>query len=157
MTTQSTPSILVLVSRPLVDERDRPLDRLDLEGEIKLLRERLSDLDRSADVYVQFVTTDNLMRLLIPRDYDILHFSGHGGDGLLAFEDGRGTAHPVTAEDLRRLIGVASRPPRLAFLSACHSGSLAHALITAGVSHVIAIDAEASVLDLAATAFARAF
>jgi tetratricopeptide (TPR) repeat protein len=108
-------------------------------------------------VHVQFATTDNLMRLLTPHDYHILHFTGHGGDGVLAFEDGRGTAHPVTADDLRRLIGVAHRPPVLAFLSACHSESLVHALVQTGIPHIVAIDAEASVLDPAATAFARAF
>jgi tetratricopeptide (TPR) repeat protein len=157
MTTQPPPKILALVSRPLVDHHERPLGRLDLEGEVELLRERLGDLDREVEVHVQFATTDNLMRLLTPHDYHILHFTGHGGDGVLAFEDERGTAHPVTADDLRRLIGVAHQPPVLAFLSACHSESLVHALIQAGVPHVVAIDAEASVLDLAATAFARAF
>jgi hypothetical protein len=158
MTAQSTPTMLVLVSRPLVDEHGRPLARLDLEGEIKLLRERLGDLDRAVEVQVQFATTDALLRwLLPPQDFDILHFSGHGGDGRLAFEDGRGMAHLVTGEDLRRLIGVAARPPTLAFLSACRSGSLADALVQTGVPHVIVIDAKASVLDPAATAFARVF
>ena len=48
MISQPTPTMLVLVSQPLVDEHNRPLDRLDLEGEISRLRERLADLIREA-------------------------------------------------------------------------------------------------------------
>jgi hypothetical protein len=156
--TQPTPTILALIAQPLVNDAGQPQVRLDIEGEVRYIRQRLGDLRCAAELHVAIATPDNLLRLLTHRHFDVLHFSGHGGQDVLAFEDGRGGLYPLTPEQLQRLLLPGGQIPfHLAFLSACHSASLAEALAEAGVPHVVAIDCARPVLDVAATAFARAF
>ncbi len=151
-------TILALMAGPLVDHHDRPLDRLDWERETRQLCQRMGEIDRAATLRVELATPESIPHLLLQQSFDILHFSGHGASGELAFEDGRGGLFPLHTDALKRLIAPGGRAPfRLAFLSACHSASLAPALIEAGVPHIVAIDAEATVLDAATTAFARNF
>ncbi len=145
---------------PLVNQNGRPLDRLDLARETCQLRQRLREVDRTATLHVELATPESITRLLLQQSFDVLHFSGHGTGGELAFEDGKGGLFPLRAGELKRLIapGEGGRAPfRLAFLSACHSASLAPALIEAGVPHIVAIDARATVVNAAAWAFARNF
>lgn len=71
----------------------------------------------------------NLLNVL--RDYgpfDLLHFTGHGNDGVLAFEDGRGGVLPVDPMRLQAMFAPLGQPPcRVALLNACHSESMAQA------------------------------
>jgi len=153
-------TILTLMTAPLVDRNGRPLSRLNLERETRQLRQRLREIDRAATLRVELATPESITRLLLQHPFDILHFSGHGTSGELAFEDGKGGLFPLRAGELKRLIapGQGGRAPfRLAFLSACRSASLAPALIEAGVPHIVAVDARASVADAAGAAFARNF
>lgn len=157
MTAQPT-TILALLAGPLVDEENRPLARLDLESEIRQLRRRLGEVERAAALHIELATPESIVRLLARQSFDILHVSGHGGGGEVAFEDECGGLFPLDGKTLRRLLAPGGRVPfRLAFLSACHSAALAPALVEAGLAHVVAIDARATVLEAAATAFARNF
>ncbi|HTW28875.1 MAG TPA: CHAT domain-containing protein, partial [Acetobacteraceae bacterium] len=97
------------------------------------------------------------------RTLDALHLSCHGGGGanpVLALEDETGEQKLATLPDLAG--GFAHRPPRLLFLSACHTGegapeldSLALGLVNAGFAAVLGwADA---VLDRDASEFAASF
>ncbi len=157
MSTQPA-TILALMAGPLVDRRGRPLERLDLKRETRQLRQRLGEIDRAATLRVELATPESIPRILLQQSFDILHFSGHGTTGELAFEDDTGGLLPLQADELKALIAPGGRAPfRLAFLCACHSASLAPALIEAGVPHVVAVDAGATVVNAAAWAFARNF
>jgi len=113
-------------------------------------------------------TPEALHRRLVDRAVDVLHFVGHGDyderarEGHLLLEDGRGGERPLTAAALRQMLG--RRGLRLVFLNACATGrggraefnrGVAPALVAAGVPAVVAN--QYSVLDSAATAFARDF
>ena len=157
MSAQSA-TILALLAGPLLDEQGRPLARLDMERECRQLQERLGEIERAATLYVELATPESILRLLLRQSFDLLHFSGHGGSGELAFEDDSGGLFPLDGATLQKLIAPGGKAPfRLAFLSACHSASVAPALVEAGIAHVIAVEAQAGVLDAAATAFARNF
>jgi tetratricopeptide (TPR) repeat protein len=55
--------------------------------------------------------------------WDILHFSGHGHNGVLALERTDGTPDVVTAEELETLLDDVKGRVQLLFLSACLSGA----------------------------------
>jgi hypothetical protein len=155
---QHHPRILALVSRPLVDSQGHPLDRLDLERESRQIKERLGEIECAAEIRFEIAIPENLARLLSQQEFDVLHFTGHGGRGALAFEDGRGGVYVLDPDRLEWLTAPGGRAPfRLAFLSACHSESVAQALLAVGVPHVVAIDYEQPVRDVAARTFARNF
>jgi hypothetical protein len=109
-----------------------------------------------------------LHRRLSEQVIDVVHYIGHGsfdeetGEGCLFLEDGRGRPKAVDAEAFRQILG--RRGTDLVFLNACESGrggrvdfnrGVAPALVAAGMPAVVAN--QYSVLDDAATAFAREF
>ena len=151
--------ILALLSDPLLNPNGQPVDRLGLDQEVSRVRRQLAALNRAADLHLLIATPDNLLNTL--RDhgpFDLLHFTGHGSDGLLAFEDGQGGTFPLDAMRLQAIFTPLGQPPcQVAFLSACHSESMAQALLAAGVPHVVAIDGDMAVFDVAARAFAAHF
>lgn len=55
--------------------------------------------------------------------WDVIHFSGHGHNGLLVLESDAGEADIVTSADLLPLLRLAQRRLKLLTLSACHSGA----------------------------------
>jgi hypothetical protein len=117
-------------------------------------------------------TADLLHKHLELRPYDVLHFIGHGEydsvteEGCLLFEDLKGGAQRVTAENLREIL--CHRGIRLVFLNACETGvvglsqnpldfnkGIAPRLIAGGIPAVVAN--QYKVLDVSATDFARRF
>ena len=87
-----------------------------------------------------------------------LHFSGHGTETHLYFEDGFGGVHPVPNEKLRQLIEAGGdNDVRFVFVSACSSEPVAKAFVNAGVPHVIAVKVSEKIEDKAAIAFTGAF
>ncbi len=151
-------TILALLARPLVDRWGRPVGRLGLEAEVSRLREQMGHMERAAALYVDIAEPERVLALLTKRSFDLLHFSGHGGQDSLIFENQAGEAMPLKGDTLRRVLFPGGRVPfRLAFLSACHSESAAKALLDAGIPHVVVIAAAEGVADLAAAAFARHF
>jgi len=151
----------MLYSAPLVwrDEKDDayPIDMLDFEAERDLIFESLKETSRSIEVRTEAATADNFSTLVL-LGCRALHYSGHGHPDYLAFEDGRGEAHPIDPETLRELF--ASGGPssvQLVFVSACHSRKAGESFAEAGVPHVVCIRLEEPVYDLAARKFARTF
>src|SRR3972149_5691329 len=151
--------ILALLSEPLVDADGDPIPRLDLHAAAERVRQQLGAIDRAATLrFVPAIPNDVLNALRDFGPFDLLHFYGHGDKGVLAFEDGRGGIMPINQTHLHSLFAPGGRPaPPVALVSACHSGSMAEALFAAGVGPVVAVDTEASVLDVAARAFAAQF
>jgi len=164
--TQHGPTILALVSAPLVDLRGDAVAALDTGGELASLEGWLHEPGRAIELYVEWAETARLQRALLGRHFDrlragrfdLLHYTGHGSPDALAFEDGRGGLQFLPADHLADLICPGGQLAfRLAFLSACHSAGLAAALLDAGLPHVVAVAEAEPVMDLAAAAFARAF
>ncbi len=151
----------MLYSAPLVwrDELGDadPIDMLDFKAERDLIFESLKETGRSIEVRAEAATADNFSTLVL-LGCRALHYSGHGHPDFLAFEDGRGEAHPIDPETLKGLF--ASGGPsgvELAFVSACHSRKAGEAFVDAGVAHVVCVRLEEPVYDLAARKFARTF
>ncbi|MEW5987774.1 MAG: tetratricopeptide repeat protein [Chloroflexota bacterium] len=151
--------ILALLSEPLVDSRGQPNPRLNPTTAATIVRQQLEGMGRAAVLRFAVATPDHFLNALRQNGpFDLIHFYGHGGQGALAFEDGRGAALAVDSRRLQTLLSPLGRPPApVALLSACHSQSMAEAFVAAGVSHVVAIDSEQAVLEVAARAFAAHF
>ena len=91
---------------------------------------------------------DQIQQEMVRHDPKILHFSGHGGGGTLAFEDREGRAAPVTGALLARIVETYGDLECLV-LHACYSDQIAQAC-AAHVPHVVgstdAIDDETAPL-----------
>ncbi len=149
------PRILSLFAAPLVGPNGNPLDTLDVQKERDTLVRELGACNRNVTLRVGTATVDELSRG-IADGFNILHFSGHGHEEFLAFEDGKGGSHAVTGEFLKKLIGTAG-PFELAIVSACHSEKTGALIVQAGVRHVVAIRQDVPVLDSAAIVFIGEF
>ncbi len=151
--------ILTLLSDPILNSDDSPVERLALDSEIERLKNELISTGRAAELRLSVASAKNAQAAL--RDhgpFHILHFTGHGNQEALAFEDNRGELLPIDQMRLQAIFTpLGQAPAQVAFLSACHSQSMAQALLNAGVPHVAAVDAHAAVLDVAARAFAAQF
>lgn len=153
--------MLALLSAPLVDpdHNNSPVVRLDLEAAADTIRKEIESTKKAVDLHFVIATSENLLEALRTHGrFDIIHFDGHGGPGLLLFEDGRGAAFPLKHSQLAAMFAPDKRAPAtLAVLSACHSASVTGAFVEAGVKHVVAIDSEKTVLDVAARKFVAEF
>lgn len=78
---------------------------------------------------------DQIQQEMVRHDPKILHFSGHGGRGALAFEDRNGGTAPVTGALLARIVAAYGELECLV-LHACYSDDIAHAC-AAHVPHVV--------------------
>lgn len=147
--------ILSLFAAPLVDEKKEPLVRLDVETERTAIIDILNSSNKEGEICFDVATTANLMNY-VPMGFEILHYSGHGHEEFLAFEDGRGGMQPVNGkvfEDAIRMAGSF----KLGIVSACHSENIARSLVAGGVPHVIAIELSQPVMDFSAKVFIEAF
>ena len=92
-------SLLVLFSVPLaMEDTDRtivPLEPIDLDAEVALLKRSLRESGRRVCASYEVATVDNFRSLLTLGRFNAVHFSGHGHPHSLAFEDGCGAAHFV--------------------------------------------------------------
>jgi hypothetical protein len=156
--TQPVPTILALASAPLADLGRNPVPALDIRRELDDLEQWLRASGRAVELHIEWAETGRLQRALLVRRFDLLHYSGHGSTGSLAFEDGCGGLQALGTRQLADLVCPGGQPAfRLAFLSACHSGSMAQALVDVGIPHVVAVDKKEALSDRAAAAFAPAF
>jgi len=131
--TSPIPAILALVSAPLVNLNGEPVPPLDASRELADLESWLCEPGRAVELHVEWAETERLQRALLRRRFDVLHYTGHGNRDALAFEDGRGGLHRLSSRNLADLVCPGGELVfRLAFLSACHSGKLAAALLQAG-------------------------
>jgi formylglycine-generating enzyme required for sulfatase activity/predicted ATPase len=158
--------ILILVSSPLVDEDLQPVEEtLSIQQEIENIVDVLRDLPSKIEIeiIVKIATTESIIESFINSFKSlIVHFIGHGmkdDEGIsLVLEDREGIARSFSVEELRNLLRNLRNPPcQIAFLNACHSQGMAGELLNAGVSHVVAINAEDPILDTASRCFARVF
>ena len=155
--------ILILFSAPLLDENLSPVENLSIHKEVDAIALVLEEISQplSLEIVVKVATTQTLQDVFSSRVKPlIIHFIGHGtredvGTALI-LEDEVGMARSMNEEELAIVLSDQQQAPcQLALLSACHSEKLAQAFVRAGVEHVIAINAEDKILDVAARCFCR--
>jgi len=159
MTTVQTARILVLVSSPLDAS-------INLGDDLARLREAVADLSYAVQFDIHVAEAGQVGDLLSRADrppYDVVHYLGHGdllqdGAGVLWFEDEAGQARAMRDVALLTTLRPTGKPEfKLALISACHSESVLPAMLALGVRHVVAIEADQSVYELAAVVFYRRF
>ena len=154
--------ITVLFSAPLVfkdaTETLRPFAKLDFEMERELLWQCLKEASRDIELSFDSATHDRLLATISKR-CSCLHYSGHGNEHYLPFEDGKGGPNWFEVEDIKKLIaaGQGGVPFRFVFVSACYSGLAGETFAAAGVPHVVCCRQEFELKDAAALAFTRQF
>uniref|UniRef100_A0A7S2RUY4 B30.2/SPRY domain-containing protein n=1 Tax=Mucochytrium quahogii TaxID=96639 RepID=A0A7S2RUY4_9STRA len=155
------PRLSVLFSAPLAlrDARGQlfPIQSIDYEREKDILWQTFTEASRDIDLSFGFATTDRL-RSEVTMRCRAIHYSGHGSENALLFED-RGAVHTLDIESLRRLAsgGDSGSAVQFVFVSACYSEYAGRAFVEAGVPHVVCAKVNARILDKAAHAFTRAF
>ncbi len=155
--------ILILFSAPLLTEDLLPVENLSIQKEIDAITEVLEEITYpiAVEIVVRVATSRTLQDVLASRVKPlIIHFIGHGsreGNGTaLVLEDEVGMTRALSEEELEIALSNHKQAPcQLALLNACHSSKLAQAFVKAGVAHVIAVNAEDRVLDVAARCFSR--
>lgn len=155
--------ILILFSAPLLNEDLSPVENLSIQAEIDAIALVLEQISHplAVEIVVKVATSQTLQDIFSSRNKPlIIHFIGHGmraGDGTaLVLEDEVGMTRSFTEEELSIALSNRQQPPcQLALLNACHSENLAQAFVKAGVPHVVAINAEDKILDVAARCFSR--
>ena len=125
---------------PFVDEDDNPIDELNMECERKVLEKVIFDSGLSIRFRSAVATKEELEL----QDCTIAHFSMHGSEV-------RGLGFEYSLEDFNSFnIGAVDYfteidkslefNPKLVFLSACHSESVADIFLSIGVRHIIAVN-----------------
>ena len=142
------------------------MDHLDSTKEREELLKVFKEVERDIEVQFDFATC-NILQRAVSLGCRALHFSGHGDDRGLLFENenqtGEGTfVDPKRLESLvrhtaREVGGGTSEDNKLdfVFVSACKSLAAGQAFAEAGVRHVVCLQKEVG--DSVAVAFARAF
>jgi NACHT domain/CHAT domain len=153
--------ITVLFSAPLVftdDQRQlRPFKKLDFDMERELMWQCMKEASRDIELSFDNATHDRLLAAMTKR-CSCLHYSGHGHQMYLPFEDGSGGPNWFKVEDIQRLIAREGAAPfKFVFVSACHSGLAGATFASAGVPHVVCCQQEFELKDTAALAFTRQF
>jgi Leucine Rich repeat len=153
--------ITVLFSAPLVFEDTkrvlRPFAKLDFEMERELMWQCLKEASRDIDLRFDTATIPRLQASMAQR-CSCLHYSGHGHEEFLPFEDGKGFPHWVKVDEIKKLIaGRSGVPFRFVFVSACYSGKAGENFAKAGVPHVVCCRQQYELKDAAALAFTRQF
>ncbi|OQY28651.1 MAG: hypothetical protein B6244_06290 [Candidatus Cloacimonetes bacterium 4572_55] len=149
--------ISILFSNPLIMEDKKRVPTLNFEGEKENLESAFQEAGKQIDVCYAAAHINNLQNELA-IGCQVLHYTGHGNKNFLAFEDGKGIAHLMKTDNLKRIIQSGKHSElKLAFVSACHSQESGMEFVKAGVPHVVAIKRDVGVLDNAAQIFARTF
>ncbi|MBD2512247.1 SUMF1/EgtB/PvdO family nonheme iron enzyme [Nostoc muscorum FACHB-395] len=155
--------ILILFSAPLLTKDFSPVENLAIQKEIDAIASALEDISHpiAVELVVKVATSQTLQDVLSNRIKPlIIHFIGHGmrdgGSTALVLEDEVGITRFFSEEELAIALSNQKNPPcQLALLNACHSEKLAQAFVKVGVPHVIAVNAEDKILDVAARCFSR--
>ncbi len=108
-------------------EDEQPL-RIDKEVREIQKRMRETEYRDSVDFDYRLATqTSDLMQALNEVRPHVVHFSGHGSQDALIFEDSDGSAKPLYIEDLAQLLRITSDRIRLAIFNSCDSADAARA------------------------------
>jgi hypothetical protein len=155
--------ITVMFSAPLVYNDNRgilhPFAKLNFDLERELIWQCLKEASRDIELSFDNATHDRLLATITKR-CSCLHYSGHGHQSHLTFEDGDGSGGPrwFPVDEFKELIkNEAAAPFRFVFVSACYSGLAGEAFASAGVPHVVCCQQEYELKDAAALAFTRQF
>jgi formylglycine-generating enzyme required for sulfatase activity len=155
--------IIILFSAPLLNEDLLPVENLSIQKEIDEIVSVLEAISYpiAVEIVVKVATSQTLQDVLSSRVKPlIIHFIGHGmregNSTALVLEDEAGMTRSFSEEELEIALSNQQQTPcQLALLNACHSEKLAQAFVKAGVSYVIAVNAEDKILDIAARCFSR--
>jgi hypothetical protein len=153
--------ITVLFSAPLVysdsHQKLRPFAKLDFVMERELMWQCLKEASRDIKLTFDTATHDRLLAALTKR-CSCLHYSGHGHQQYLPFEDGSGQTNWIYVDKFKGLIECEGGAPfRFVFVSACYSYLAGKTFASAGVPHVVCCQQESELKDTAALAFTRQF
>ncbi|ETV83359.1 hypothetical protein, variant 2 [Aphanomyces astaci] len=171
-------TIGVLFAAPLVefnaDGVETALPELDFRSECLVLQRCLFDASRLKET-IATTPYDDRMTVRVPRPIhlrvhfatkasfqswcrglQVLHFSGHGNDQCVYFEDGSGVAVPVTPHQVAALLP-SPMTLQLVFVASCASENMAQAFVAHGVPHVVCTKSNTELEDKAAIAFTRRF
>jgi CHAT domain-containing protein len=115
--------LTVLQSAPLIsrgpDGSMHALPVLSLQAEREQLLETLRAAEREMSVRFETATTDAL-RAVMTMGTSILHWSGHGEEGSIAFEDGSGATQSLSPQLSRTRASLCAQSTcRLVFVCAC--------------------------------------
>lgn len=139
----------------LVCANPRSTDRVRTDQEDRTLREslRLSPNRNTFDVQtLNAASIDDLRHALLWKQFDIVHFSGHGTHSGLVFEDAEGKLMVPESAALAELLH--RRKVRVALLNACYSLSVGR-IAAIGLDYTIASTGPIS--DPGAIEFTRGF
>lgn len=152
------PRVKIFQASPLAcrDETNFPkfLSSIDLRYERETITKALQDSNLSADF--QIATIGRFTSLLSRDDCRAIHFSCHGHQEYLAFEDGWGEMVPLKTCKIKEMITRGGSKLHFVFVSSCHSMSIGKTFAEAGVPHVVCCDvSDQSLLDAAAMMFTK--
>jgi hypothetical protein len=132
-------------------------NRLRLDREVRNVAERLRMAEYRDSVELESrwaVRPGDLLQALNEVRPRVVHFSGHGSEDDLLFEDEVGNPKPVSKEDITRFIELGSGHVRVVVFNACYTRDQAEA----AARHVdVAIGMNAPVEDETAAMFAEQF
>lgn len=152
--------ITVLFSAPLVFTNGRtlrPFAKLDFDLERELIWQCLKEASRDIELSFDSATHERLLATMAKR-CSCLHYSGHGHQQYLPFEDGSGGPYWFKVDQFKSLIEKEGTAPfRFVFVSACYSYLAGETFASAGVPHVVCCQQESELKDTAALAFTRQF
>jgi hypothetical protein len=130
---------------------------LRLDQEVREIQQRVRASDYRDAVRFEYrlaTRTTDLLQALNEVKPEVVHFSGHGTQAALVFEDDDAYTKPLTNADLAQLLRISSERIRLAIFNSCDSAS--HAAIAC--EHIeAAIGMNEPVDDTAAKTFAGQF
>lgn len=153
----STVEVLFFAADPNSSPQNGNAARLLLDEEARQVREKVrAAANRDHLVFEPWlaVRTDDLLQALRERRPQVVHFSGHGGNGGLIMVGKDGRPHTVPANALARLFTTFRGNIRLVVLNACYSEPQAKAIAEAVGC---AIGTRGPISDAAAISFAATF
>ena len=143
--------VLFFAADPLED------NRLRLDREVRNIAERLRMAEYRDSVGLESrwaVRPSDLLQALNEVRPRVVHFSGHGSQDDLLFEDENGNPKPISKEAITRFIEVGSDHVRVVVFNACYTRDQAEA----AARHVdVAIGMNAPISDEIAAKFAEQF
>lgn len=116
--------VLFIAASP---EDEQPLR---LDKEVREIQKRMRETEHRDSVVFEYrlaTQTSDLMEALNEVRPHVVHFSGHGSQDALIFEDSDGRAKPLYVEDLAQLLRITSDRIRLAIFNSCDSVAAARA------------------------------
>jgi len=154
------PLFSYLFSSPLVQRNEErgysEVDFLDYPTERRALK---SIMEKKAGIHIRWKSeVANINNFLNAySNSKILHFTGHGENGVVAFENEYGVLDFVSQEQLSEMLRAGHiQKPECVFLSACYAQTVADAFVNVGVQHVITVIND-RILDKASLDFTDSF